>query len=159
MSRPASYKWGGIFFMMKEYKKQLEIRWADLDPNFHVLHSKYYDMGAYVRMCYLTENGITPAAIQQHQLGPIIFREECVFRKEIKFGDAVSIDLNLLKAKQDATRWTMQHHIFIKGDTLAAIVTVDGAWMDLQKRKLGTPPQAFVEAFEAIPKPQNFEWM
>ncbi|MBI1782589.1 MAG: thioesterase, partial [Sphingobacteriales bacterium] len=45
-----------------EYSKLVEVRWADLDPNFHVLHSKYYDFGAYIRMSYLTENGITPEA-------------------------------------------------------------------------------------------------
>ncbi|MBI3718876.1 MAG: hypothetical protein HY252_09835, partial [Sphingobacteriales bacterium] len=49
--------------------KLVEVRWADLDPNFHVLHSKYYDFGAYIRMSYLTENGITPEALSQHHIG------------------------------------------------------------------------------------------
>lgn len=30
---------------MEPYSKKFEIRWADLDPNYHVLHSKYYDFG------------------------------------------------------------------------------------------------------------------
>ena len=60
---------------MQEYSKKIEIRWADLDPNFHVLHSKYYDFGAYCRMSFLTEHGITPAVMIEKNIGPIIFRE------------------------------------------------------------------------------------
>ena len=35
-----------------KYEKNIDIRWADLDPNFHVLHSKYLDFGAYCRMSF-----------------------------------------------------------------------------------------------------------
>lgn len=142
-----------------EYSKLVEVRWADLDPNFHVLHSKYYDFGAYIRMSYLTENGITPQALTQHHIGPIIFREECIFRREIKFKDLVKITLELAKAKKDVSRWTMQHQIILNEKTLAAQITVEGAWMDTIQRKLATPPQEFINAFDAIPKAKDFEWM
>ena len=58
--------------MLNSYFKNIEIRWADLDPNFHVLHSKYYDFGAYCRMAFLTAHGVTVALMQQYQVGPII---------------------------------------------------------------------------------------
>lgn len=144
---------------MESYKKYPEVRWADLDPNFHMLHSRYYDLGAYVRMCFLTEHGVTVAAMLELNLGPILFREECVFKREIKFGDKVEIDFKMLKAKKDGSRWTMQHHITINDETLAAVLTVDGAWINTQRRKLATPPPAFAEAFDKIPKAENFEWM
>lgn len=145
--------------MMESYKKYPEVRWADLDPNFHMLHSKYYDLGAYIRMCFLTEHGVTPAAMQALSLGPILFREECVFKREIKFGDKVEIDFKMLKAKKDGSRWTMQHHITTNNEKLAAVITVDGAWINTERRKLATPPPAFAEAFDKIPKAENFEWM
>lgn len=142
-----------------EYSKLVEIRWADLDPNFHVLHSKYYDFGAYVRMSYLTENGITTEALGKYNIGPIIFREECIFRREIKFKDAVKINLQLAKARKDVSRWTMKHEIILNDHTVAAQITVDGAWMDTQNRKLATPPEAFIESFNSIPKSDDFEWI
>ena len=142
-----------------EYSKLVEIRWADLDPNFHVLHSKYYDFGAYVRMSYLTENGITTEALGKYNIGPIIFREECIFRREIKFKDAVKINLQLAKARNDVSRWTMKHEIILNDHTVAAQITVDGAWMDTQNRKLATPPEAFIESFNSIPKSDDFEWI
>ena len=144
---------------MQTYSKSLEVRWADLDPNFHMLHSRYYDLGAYVRMCFLVEHGITPAVMQQNHIGPIIFREECVFKKEIKFGDKVEVNLVLRKGRRDSSRWSMVHHITINGDTVAAIITIDGAWMDTIKRKLAVPPESFAAAFDLIPRAEDFEWI
>lgn len=144
---------------MEVYKKNPEVRWADLDPNFHMLHSRYYDLGAYIRMCFLVEHDLTPEVMKDQQLGPILFREECVFKREIKFGDRVEINLVMLKAKKDGSRWSMQHQIVINGDTLAAVITVDGAWMHTQRRRLATPPLSFAEVFAKIPRAENFEWI
>ncbi len=142
---------------MDSYTKKIEIRWADLDPNFHVLHSKYYDFGAYSRMSFLTEHGITVALMQQHHMGPVIFREECLFKKEIKFGDEITVSILLDKVSKDLRKWTMQHEIWKNGNTLAAVITIDCAWMDTQLRKITAPPAIFMQGFEAIPKTVNFQ--
>lgn len=143
---------------MNQFVRSVEIRWADLDPNFHLRHSVYYDWGAYSRITFLTEQGITAQFMQQHAFGPVIFREECVFRKEIRFGDKVTIDLQMLKAYKDGSRWTMQHNIIKNDDTVAAIITLDGAWIDMAKRKLTLPPKEVYDSFMQMPKAPNFEW-
>lgn len=142
--------------MIVTYSKKPEIRWADLDPNFHVLHSKYYDYGAFCRMAFLTEHGITPAAMKEFHIGPIIFREECLFKREIKFGDELEVFLKLSKCNADASRWSMLHELWINKSTLAAIISIDGAWMDTQVRKLATPPEFCLTALDMIPKTENF---
>jgi len=141
---------------MQSFSKKLEIRWADLDPNFHVLHSKYFDFGAYCRMAFLTEHGITVQLMKEHHIGPIIFREECLFKREINFGDEVTITLVLDKVSGDHRKWTMSHEIWINRDTLAAVITLDGAWMDTKARKVTVPPDVFKKGIEAIPKSKNF---
>lgn len=141
---------------MQQYSKKLEIRWADLDPNFHVLHSKYYDFGAYCRMAFLTEHGITPALMTEKNIGPIIFREECIFKREIKFGDELEVFLKLSKCNEDSSRWSMVHELWINGNTLAAKITIDGAWMDTKLRKLAIPPDVFKTGFNLIPKTDDF---
>ncbi len=133
-----------------------EIRWADIDPNFHVLHSKYYDYCANARMTVLAERGITMAVIQQEKIGPILLREECVFKRELKFGDRIEIHIKLLKANADFTRWSFVNEIWKNGDTLAAVVTVDGAWLDTEKRKFGVPPESFQKTFATIPQAENY---
>ena len=94
----------------------------------------------------------------QLHFGPILFREECVFKKEIRLGDKVTINLELLKSRRDYSRWTIQHTI-MKNDTVSAILTVDGAWLDTIKRKLALPPQQVVHVFEKMPMGENFQWV
>ncbi len=144
---------------MNEYLKPIEVRWADLDPNFHLRHSVYYDYGAYIRICFLEAHGLDAAFMHQHHFGPILFREECIFRKEIRLGDIVSIDLQLLKAKEDQSRWSIRHEIKKNGNTLAAVITVEGAWIDTAQRKLTTPPEKVWQVFNEMPRAEAFEWI
>lgn len=141
---------------MHQFSTKAEVRWADLDPNFHVLHSKYFDFGAYCRMLFLTENGITVELMKEHHMGPIIFREECLFKREIKFGDEVIITLKLRKLSDDYRKWTMTHELWVNKNTLAAEINVDGAWMDTKHRKVVSPPEVFKRGFDALPKTDNF---
>ncbi|NML21045.1 thioesterase [Pseudoflavitalea sp. G-6-1-2] len=144
---------------MSAFLKPLEVRWSDLDPNFHLRHSVYYDYGAYARISFLEEHGLTAAFMAANQIGPILFREECVFRKEIRLGDTITIDLELLAAREDQSRWSIRHNILKNGDTVAAILTVEGAWMDVAKRKLTAPPEKVLEVFNNMVKTPEFKWI
>lgn len=144
---------------MTEYKKKVEIRWSDLDPNFHLRHSVYYDWGAFMRMSFLTEHSLSLEVMVENNIGPILLREEAIFKKEIHFKDSVEINIQLAKCSKDLKRWTIQHEIWKNGDKLSAIVSVDGAWIDIQKRKLATPPEHFIEKFLLMPKSETFEWI
>lgn len=142
---------------MQSFVKKIDIRWSDLDPNFHLRHSAYYDFGAYCRVCYLNEVGLTPQVLVQHQIGPILFREECSFRKEIHFGDDISIDLQLEKSTPNFSRWTMKHHVLKNNEILCATITIDGAWIDTKLRKLTVIPHEFYAAvLNTMPKTGNF---
>lgn len=138
------------------YIKPVEIRWSDLDPNFHVRHSVYYDFGAFIRMTFLTEVGLGTDVLMQNNLGPVLFREECLFKKEIYFKDVVTISLALRQCTATYSRWTMQHEIVKNGDTVAAIITVDGAWMDISKRRLTVPPVLVGPAMDRVPRSADF---
>ena len=144
---------------MNEFISNVEIRWSDLDPNFHLRHSVYYDFRAFIRIAFFTSNGITPQVMTHHNIGPILFREECIFKKEIRFEDKVTINIKLSRTKADYSRWTIVHEIFKNGDILAAMITVDGAWLDTQRRKLSAPPEVFNKTFETISKTENFQML
>ena len=143
---------------MASFEMPVELRWADLDPNFHLRHSVYYDWAASCRISFLYQNGLTPSFMQQKGFGPILFREEAVFRKEIKFGDKIMINLELVKARKDYSRWTIAHKITKDDGTLCAIVTVEGAWLNTKERKLFIPPQEVHHAFELMIPGEGFEW-
>ena len=144
---------------MKEFIIKVDVRWSDLDPNVHLRHSVYYDWGAFCRVAFFQEHQLTTETMAQLRIGPILFREECVFRKEIRLGDKVTIDLQLVKAKKDFSRWTIQHTIMKNGDSVAAILTVDGAWMDVTRRKLATPPREVVDTYLHMTQKEDFQWV
>ena len=143
---------------MINFIKQVEVRWSDMDPNFHLRHSVYYDWGAFLRLSFLSEHALTPAVMQQLHFGPILFREECVFKREIVFGDLVTVDIAVSKSRRDMSRWSIIHQVWKNSDTLSAVITVDGAWLDTKIRKLAVPPSTVQSVFEIMPKTENFEW-
>lgn len=143
---------------MSGFSQTIQIRWSDLDPNFHVRHSVYYDWGAFCRVIFLDQYGLSADVMTLLKFGPILFREECVFRKEIRMGDNVTIHLELLKSREDFSRWTIQHRILKNEDILCAVIVVDGAWMSIKERKLTTPPKEVHDVFIKMPKGERFEW-
>lgn len=138
------------------YIKRVEIRWSDLDPNFHLRHSAYYDFGAYCRVSFLTDNGITSEVMTQHFIGPVLFREECIFKREIKFGDSVIINLKIKGISANSKKWIMMHELWKNNDILCAAITIEGAWMNTQLRKIIAPPEIFKIALEKMPKTEDF---
>ena len=123
-----------------------------MDPNGHMRHSAYADYAADQRIILLAAWGYDIKEFARLQLGPILFREETVFRKEVHIGEEIHVDSRLLSVNEDGTRWSILHTIYKADGRLAATVTVDGAWLDLAKRKLTTPPAALAEAFRALPR-------
>ncbi|HYK57177.1 MAG TPA: thioesterase family protein [Flavisolibacter sp.] len=144
---------------MNDFSRSIQIRWSDLDPNFHLRHSVYYDWGAFCRVEFLNAYGLTAEVMQKLQFGPILFKEECVFRKEIKLGDEIKMNLQLIRARKDFSRWSIQHQIVKNGDTLCAVLTVDGAWMNIVQRKLTSPPEQVHDVFSKMPMAEGFEWI
>ena len=144
---------------MVKFLLPIQLRWADIDANFHVRHSVYYDWGAMCRMEFLRAMGLTESVFHQLQIGPILFREESRFKRELQMGDTVAIDLHLLAARHDFSRWTIRHQLFKNNDTLAAILTVEGAFLNTQLRKLAVPPSLAGDTFNSMPRAEEFTWL
>jgi acyl-CoA thioester hydrolase len=143
---------------MNEFSRIVQIRWSDLDPNFHLRHSVYYDWGAFCRMEFLNGHGLTPKVMQELMIGPILFREECSFRKEVRMGDQIRINLELGPSSKDFSRWSIHHQIIRDENIFCAQIKVEGAWMDMTRRKLATPPHIVKEVFGLMPRAEQFEW-
>ena len=140
-----------------DFTQPIYIRWSDIDANYHLRHSAYYDFGAQQRVEILSSLGITLAVMQEQHLGPVLFREECIFKKEIRLEDVVFISTALVKMKQDGSRFIIRHELKNEAK-LFAIITVEGAWMDTKLRKLCNPlPPHVMEAMSAIQKSEDFE--
>lgn len=131
------------------FKTTCEVRWADLDPNFHVRHSAYADYAAHVRVRFLESHGFTAEKLRQLNIGPILFSERLDYFKEVRSGDTVTIHLWLSEISDDNRKWTFRHEIFRSDGEKAAEVTVSGAWLDITKRKIVAPPKELAELIQS----------
>ena len=144
---------------MLKFSLPIQVRWSDIDQNRHLRHSVYYDYGATVRISCFSAHGLTNLKFEELHIGPILFREEAIFKREIKFEDLVTVDMEVTKATHDFARWSIRHQFFKGDDTVSAILNMDGAWIDVGKRKLATPDLYVQKIFDDFPKSSDFQWV
>lgn len=141
---------------MEHFSRTFEVRWADLDPNRHLRHSAYNDYAAQVRLLVLEQIGLSLDTFARYNFGPVLFREETRFLKEVGMRESITVNAQLLKARKNGSRWSVFHEFYKSNGDKAATLTVDGAWMDLQKRKLTALPEEFIEPFLNLPRADAF---
>ena len=142
----------------EQFTSKASLRWADIDANFHVRHTVFYDLGSEQRIRMLGVVGAPLSDMQAGGYGPVIFREECRFLKEVKLEDEVYITVAIRVLSKDYRKFGWRHVITRNGDT-CAIVEVDGAWFDSRTRKVFVPPQQAVDALNAFPRSEDFAWL
>lgn len=131
------------------FEKIYSVRWADLDPNWHMRHTAYADYCTQTRFLWLQENGYPPERFLELSLGPVIFREETRYLREVRANSDIRVDLRVT-VLDERGRWTIVHQVHRTDGELAAVHQVEGAWMDLKIRKLGLPPDDLLQAMKLV---------
>lgn len=144
---------------MSVFSIPLSIRWSDIDANRHLRHSVYYDFAAAARMQLLSERGLTTAKFEEFAIGPILFREEAVFRREIRLEDKITLTVEMFRSTEDFSRWSLRHTFLKEDGSLATTLTIDGSWIDMNLRKLARPNEFIKKIFSEFPKSADFEWI
>src|SRR5579862_1300117 len=101
--------------MSTTYAKTIEVRWADLDPNGHVRHSAYADYGAQARIGFLAEHGFGLGQFQKLRLGPILFREDLKYFKEIRANERINVTVEVSGLSPNRKHWRIRHRV-LRGD-------------------------------------------
>ncbi|NLR81140.1 acyl-CoA thioesterase [Chitinophaga eiseniae] len=132
------------------------VLWSQIDANMHLRHSAYADFAAQARLRLLEWAGLDARQFLSLGIGPILFREELLYHREINPNDTVKVTCEMTRCKSDASRWSIKHEIFRGDGTKSATVLVDGAWIDTRKRKLTGLTSDLLEKFNAIPRSEDF---
>lgn len=127
-----------------------------VDANMHLRHSAYADFAAQARLEILGSMGFDVATMEQLHIGPILFREELIYMREVRLNDTVKITCTLTKARKDGSRWSFTQEIYRSDGIQAAQIHVDGAWIDMKKRKLTALPPEWAAKFFEMPKSTEF---
>ena len=134
---------------MVDYRKTYEIRWADLDPNWHLRHSAYADYCTQVRFAYLAENGFPGGRFAELGFGPVVFREETRYFKEVRMNESVTIDFRVVSIGPRG-EWKIVQRVLNGEGKLAALHEIEGAWLDRATRKLRMPPEELLELLRVL---------
>ncbi len=139
------------------FKVSFSTRWADFDPNNHMRHSAYNDYAAESRVRLFNAYGLSLIEFNKLNIGPVLFREETDFFKEINLSDDISVELLLKGFTENGERFKMQHKIYRGDGKLAAEINIYAAWMDLKKRKLTGAPKMIMDVLNQLDKTEDFE--
>lgn len=142
--------------MVQENIFKTNTLWSQIDSNFHLRHSAYADIAATARMSLLIAGGITFEGLQKAHLGPILFREELFYKKEILGPQELTVKSYLKKIERNYSKWSMTSEIYRNDGELSCVVEVDGAWIDLKLRKIASLPDELKKGIEQMPKTKDF---
>ncbi len=133
------------------------ILWAQIDANQHLRHSAYADFAAQARLALLESIGLDLHKLTELRLGPVLFREELRYLKEIRPGDEVRVCVLQTKSSRGGSRFSFYHEIYRQDDVCCAEIRVDGAWIHLDERRLAPIPDELLPILKKIPKSDDFE--
>ena len=139
------------------FEQHFSVRWSDLDANRHVRNTVYSEFATHTRFRMLEAHGFTQERFGALGIGPVMFREDIRYRRELLLGDEVVVNVLITGLSEDGSRWRVRQEV-IRGRTEeCAALVIDGAWIDLEERRLVTPPDDLLQLFRRLPRAGNFE--
>jgi len=138
------------------FTASFEVRWTEIDINWHMRNTAYLDFGTHMRIQYLAKNGFPPGRFGELGFGPVIFREETKYYKEFRLGDVATYDYATSGLSTDGSHFEILHRVTNEKGELAAELTIEGGWLDTAKRKLRHPPDELRELIERLPRTDDF---
>lgn len=141
---------------MLNYFYEGQVIWSQVDANQHMRHSAYADFAAQARVELLDLMGLSAKYLHAHKIGPVLLKEELTYLKEINLSERIKVSCEMESCKQDASRWRIKHEIFRQDGLKAAEIFVEGAWIDMVKRKLTSLEGEMREIFMSVPKGKDF---
>lgn len=131
--------------------------WGDMDFNGHMRNTAFLDRAADVRMMFFAEHGFPMREFARLRLGPVVFRDEVVYHREVGLLEPIDVALALAGLADDGSRFVLRNEISRPDRTMCAVVTSGGGWLDLDARKLVAPPPPLLAALRALPRTADFE--
>jgi acyl-CoA thioester hydrolase len=140
----------------RAFEEQFAVRWSDLDANRHVRNTIFSEFATHTRFRLLEAHGFTQARFERLRFGPVMFREEIRYRRELVFGEAVSVNVLFAGLARDGSQWRVRQEVTRADGRQAAILTIDGAWIHLDDRKAVAPPEDLLDVLRSLPRTGDF---
>jgi acyl-CoA thioester hydrolase len=139
------------------FEEQFSVRWSDLDANRHVRNTIFSELATHSRFRFLESRGFPQAKFEALRFGPVMFREEIRYRRELTFGETVTVDVQCAGLSEDGSYWRVQQQVRRPDGKQAAVLVIDGAWIHLDTRKVIVPPDEVAEVLNTLSRTGDFE--
>ena len=134
-----------------------EVRWNDLDGNRHVRNTAFSEYATHTRFRLLAAHGFDQAQLESLRFGPVMMREEIRYRREVLFGDALVVSVRCAGLSPDSSHWRVHQDVRRSDGRDAAVLTIQGGWIDLNTRKLVSPPAELAAVLQSLPRTPDYE--
>lgn len=138
------------------FRQTFQAGWGDMDFNSHMANTAFLDRAADVRMMFFAEHGFPITEFRQRRFGPVLFRDEIEYQRELGLLETFHVELMLAGLAADGSRFIMQNTFTNQGGKLCARIQSTGGWLNLETRKLMPPPPDLVAALNAIDRTDTF---
>lgn len=139
------------------FECRFEVRWSDLDANRHLRNTVFSEYATHTRFGLLALHGFSQSEFETLRFGPVMFREEIRYRREVVFGDTVAANVLFAGLAEDGSQWKVVQEVRRSDGRRAAVLTIQGAWIHLDTRKLVVPPADLLALLQALPRTSDFE--
>lgn len=141
----------------RAHEQRFEVRWSDLDANRHLRNTVFSEYATHTRFSLLAAHGFPQARFEALRFGPVMFREEIRYRREVRFGDAVVVNVLFAGLSPDGSQWKVVQEVARADGRQAAVLTILGAWIHLDARRLIAPPPELLALLQGLPRTRDFE--
>jgi len=139
------------------FERTFQVAWAHLDANGHMANVAFLDVAVDVRFMYFESCGFPPSEWAKLRVGPVVRRDEVDYHRELRMLQQFRVNILLAGLADDASRFRIRNEFRREDGELAARITSTGGILDLNARKLISPPPALAQAFRALDRSDDFE--
>lgn len=139
------------------FEIRLEVRWDDLDANRHVRNTAFSEYATNARFHLLVAHGFDQARLEQMRFGPVMMREDIGYRRELFFGDVITVRVHADGLSADGSHWRVYQEVLRSDGKEAATLSIQGGWIHLDQRKLVAPPEELAAVLLSLPRTASFE--
>jgi acyl-CoA thioester hydrolase len=119
-------------------------------------NSSYLDHASNTRMLFFNQNGFTMSRFASEKFGPLIVRDELLYHKELRLMEDFRVDFEAAGLSQDGVRFRVRNTFRNSANDISAVVTSDGVWFDLERRKPRIPPRDLDNLMRALQRTNDF---
>ena len=138
-------------------EKQFEAGWRDVDMNGHVANTVFMEYAIDMRVAFFESCGFPPQDFTKHGFGPVIKSDFVEYFREVMMLEKMNITIENGGFAPDGSRFRVVNSIYKEGRVLAARVISIGGWLGFKERKLIEPPEILKNAWQQLPKTDDFE--